>query len=220
MHRGFKQMAMAATLAATTLGAQAAQTLPTSYDMPNGDGQAHGGSYNYWDKAYNGSGDTTVDRSPLSGGLGDLQDGIIASQNWNTVENTDGTGPYVGWFDQDPTLTFHYGQTVQISSVTLYADDANGFGGVYAPTGLTINGTLHSFADPSSSVPEVFSVWGLDLRTSDLTVTIHRNRPGSWVFASEIAIAAAPVPEPTTWALTLGGLLVPLVLRARRHALG
>lgn len=51
----------------------------TSYDMPNGDGQAQGGWLNYWDGAYsNGpAGDCTTDGlsgSYLSGGLGKLTD--------------------------------------------------------------------------------------------------------------------------------------------------
>ena len=38
----------------------------TSYDMPNGDGQAHSGSFNYWDLAYSGSGATSTDGAPLT----------------------------------------------------------------------------------------------------------------------------------------------------------
>ena len=34
----------------------AAPIAVTSYNMPNGSGQASGGTYNYWDLAYNGAG--------------------------------------------------------------------------------------------------------------------------------------------------------------------
>jgi len=51
--------ALAAAAVATPAGA--VQLFATSYDTPNGDGQAHSGSFNYWDKAYTGAGMTTVD---------------------------------------------------------------------------------------------------------------------------------------------------------------
>jgi hypothetical protein len=197
-----------AALALTSLATQAAGVSPVSYDTPNGDGNAHGGSYNYWDQAYTGSGATSTDRSALTGGLGDLTDGVIASQNWYAIENNAGTGPYVGWFDLDPTLTLHFGQAVHITSITLHADDADGSGGVYAPGGITIGGSNHSFLDPVGSAPNVFTVTGLDITTSDLSFTLHRRFSGTWLFVSEITTdAAAAVPEPSTWALGLLGLI-------------
>jgi len=61
---------------------------PDSYDMLNG----NTGSYNYWDETYNGSGCVTCDNAALSGGRGDLTDGIIATETglspkrrWATV---------------------------------------------------------------------------------------------------------------------------------------
>mgnify|MGYP000193255408 CR=1 FL=1 len=62
-------LAAAAVLAATP--AAAVQLFATSYDTPNGDGVAHSGSFNYWDKAYSGTGMTTVDgAAPLSAAVG------------------------------------------------------------------------------------------------------------------------------------------------------
>src|SRR5438067_2130557 len=73
------------------------QLTPISYDMPNGFGRASGGMYNYWDKQYTGTGSTMTDGALLTGGLGDLTDGVIAGGHWYDVENIQGTGPYVGW---------------------------------------------------------------------------------------------------------------------------
>ncbi|MDE2402431.1 MAG: PEP-CTERM sorting domain-containing protein [Burkholderiales bacterium] len=199
-------LATGAVLALATVSVQAATVLPVSYDTPNGDGRAHGGSYNYWDLAYDGNGSTTTDRAALTGGLGDLTDGVIATQNWNQVENSSGTGPYVGWREMDPTLTFHYNQTVHLTSITLYADDADGLGAVYAPGGLTLNGTTYSFADPLGLAPNTFTVSGLDVTAQDFTFTINRRFPASWTFVSEITTTAAAVPEPSTTALALLGL--------------
>ena len=95
----------------------------THYDMLNGYGQAHTGTYNYWDKAYTGSGNTSLEFAPLSGGLGDLTDGVIATQRWDLVENLEGTGPYVGWFAMDPVITFHFAGVHSFSQVTVWHDD-------------------------------------------------------------------------------------------------
>lgn len=72
--------------------AQAGQIAPVSYDMLNGET----GSFTYYDETYNGSGNPQGTLSALSGGLGDLTDGVIASQNWNVAEQA-ANGPYVGW---------------------------------------------------------------------------------------------------------------------------
>ena len=87
-------------LAALAFFAAAAHADPltvSSYDMPNGDGQAAGGTYNYWDATYNGSGHRHHDGSFLSGGTGALTDGVIATQPWDVVSNSQGTGEYVGF---------------------------------------------------------------------------------------------------------------------------
>src|SRR5215471_20513042 len=81
---------------------------PLSYDMLNGNGQASGGAYNYWDKFYTGAGNTMQDNAFLSGGLGDLTDGIVTNEHWFNVENSAGTGPYVGWLFLNPTVVFHF----------------------------------------------------------------------------------------------------------------
>ena len=140
--------------------ANAAAISPISYDMLNGNGQAIGGSFNYWDKNYTGSGNTTQDNAPLSGGLGDLTDGVIATDNWLNVENVTGEGPYVGWLSLDPTITFNFANIVNIDSVTIYVDDYNGVGAgnVRVPHSVNLSMGGASFSsgtlvDPPSSAP-------------------------------------------------------------------
>ena len=79
---------MAAAAAPLLSSAGYAALVPvTSYSMPNGDGQASGGTFNYWDKNYTGSGATTTDGAPLTGGTGDLTDGVTASDIWKIFES-------------------------------------------------------------------------------------------------------------------------------------
>lgn len=188
-----------------TIGtANALQITPISYDMENGGG----GVFKYWDKKYNGTGNTSVDYAPLSGGVGDLTDGIIPTQNWNTpgVENADGTGPYVGWQNRNPVITFNFAGPVKINAVTVYVDDSNGAGAVSVPQSIDLSmgssiynsGTL---ADPPTSTPTSYTFSGLNFSGSSLQLTL--NRRTEWLFASEVTfdgelLGGQQVPEPSS----------------------
>lgn len=183
---------------------------PDSYNMLNG----NTGSYNYWDETYSGAGCATCDNAALSGGRGDLTDGIIATDNWFVTEAPAGNGPYVGW-TLDPTITFHWNAPVNVSSVTFHFDDSNGSGGVSAPASVDVNGINFLISDPAGSAPFSFVANGLAFTGNDLAVTIHRSN--AWVFLSEVEFNVSPVPEPETYAMLLAGLsLVGFAIRRRK----
>ncbi len=176
---------------------------PTSYDMLNGET----GSRRYWDKNYTGSGSTTTDRAALTGGLGDLTDGIVASDNWNIVENYSGTGPYVGWWHIDPIITFHFSDRCDFETVRIHFDDSNGYGRVFSPESVTINNMSFSVADPAGSAPfwAEFDITGVS--TDTLEITLNRKN-GGWVFTSEFDFtASSPVPVPGAVWLFASGLI-------------
>ena len=191
----------------------AAPVAPTSYDMPNG----NVGSYEYWDETYTGSGCVTCSNAALSGGKGDLTDGVIATDNWFVTEAPPGNGPYLGW-TLDPTITFHFAPATAIDSISLYYDDANGAGGVSTPASFIINGTTYGVVDAPGSAPNVFTLSGLGFVGDTFTVTAVRNN--QWVFLSEVTFdGAAPAPEPASWAMMLGGFgAIGGAMRARRKA--
>lgn len=197
----------------------AATISPISYEMPNGYGQASGGSYNYWDKNYTGSGSTSTDGAYLSGGLGDLTDGIVTNLNWYSIENNGGTGPYVGWLDINPTITFHFASSVNINSISIHADDSNGIGGVRLPSSVAFNGGAPlSVVDPDASTsPSFLTFSNLSLIGSDLSITLSRG--DRWIFVDEISFNTSAVPEPETYAMFLAGLgLMGAVSRRRRNS--
>ena len=199
-----------AAMAAVATWAQASQLTVSSYDMPNG----YTGSYNYWDKYYTGSGATTTDGAPLSGGVGDLTDGFISPDNWFVAESpSSGDGPYVGW-TIDPVITVHFSSTVMVDSIRLFLDDSDGAGGVSAPDSVDINATNFVVAEPAGSAPFEFDINNLGLNTDSLTITLHRKN--SWVFMSEMQFYGDVVPEPASMSvLALGGLAL-LRKRARK----
>ena len=193
-------------LVACATAAQSAALTVSSYDMPNGDGQAHGGTYNYWDGTYTGSGDTTVDGSFLQGGTGALTDGVIATDPWYDVSNAAGVGEYVGWHSS-PTITFHFANPVTINTITLYADYSNS-GGVTAPSAVVVDGTTFDNSNYLLTFPgpQPITISGLDIVGSSVTMTLVD--PTYWIFLTEIQFdgLVTAVPEAGNLAMMLAGL--------------
>jgi hypothetical protein len=196
---------------------QAATVSPTSYSMDNGDGTFNGGTYNYWDLNYSGSASTNVDGSPLSGGLGDLTDGVIATDNWFNTENGAGTGPYVGWLNNNPIIDFFFDAVLAFTSVTFYVDDADGAGGVSTPGSITVNGTNYLVSDPLGDDPFAITLDLTGLEASALNVQIFA--ANQWVFVSEVTFDGSPaaVPLPAGGVLMLGALAGLGALRRRKQ---
>ncbi|MGD8451975.1 MAG: C25 family cysteine peptidase [Phycisphaerae bacterium] len=157
--------------------------MPASYDMLNGET----GRYTYYDDAYDGDGNNQQALAPLSGGLGDLTDGVIATQDWDTTPL-----PYVGWQTVDPTITFHFAQWVNVSKVTLHLDDSNGNGGVYPPEDVTfvMGGETLQFdvPDPAAGTPFAATFEGLDLMGDTLEMTIADHSSSRYFMLSEVEI--------------------------------
>ncbi len=198
-----------------------------SYDTPNGSGQASGGTFNYWDKAYTGSGDTTLDGSALTGGTGDLTDGVAAPGVWSTTENVAGDGPYVGWLTSrtlNPLVSFSlltYAEPgyFRVDRIDIHMDNSN-FGGVRAPASILVNGQATTFTAPPVGTSGWSTLSGFTEVTSNGPVDIQFFHSTQWVFVSEVSFDGtwiATVPEPASWAMLIAGFgLVGGSLRRRR----
>ncbi|MEM7456334.1 MAG: hypothetical protein AAF456_18455 [Planctomycetota bacterium] len=181
---------------------------PTSYSMPNGHGRASGGDFNYWDLYYTGSGNTSSDGAFLSGGLGDLTDGVIALDNWGVVESVAGDGPYVGWSNIDPTISFEFAAPVMLQTVRVHLDDSNFSGGVLPPESVTVTSgafsQTFSVPDPLSGDPFWFDIDLQGMTTSSTTLDVTLNRRGEWVFCSEFEFVGQYVINPNSILVTRG----------------
>jgi PEP-CTERM motif len=207
-----------ASLTLSAAAAFAAPIFPSGYDMNNGHGVASSGSFNYWDLEYTGIGATNVDNAPLSGGLGNLTDGVVTTQNWLDVENAAGTGPYVGWRHAvlpELSMTFHFAGLVDIDTIRIHADDSGGLGGVQLPSDALFTwaggSALFSVTDPDPGTAPSwleFSPIGI---TGVESLTVQLGYLNEWIFLDEIAFSGtlAPAPEPATsilMALALAGV--------------
>lgn len=219
-----KKLSLLACLCAAAPLVTAATLSPTSYDLSNGNGVSTGGQFNYWDKSYTGSGNTALDNAPLTGGLGDLTNGVVASDNWFNVESAAGTGPYVGWNRTNlpnASVLFHFAGTVDIDTISIHADDSAGAGGVSLPTAVSfewLGGSLQRAVTdpaPSSSAPSwlVFGNLGI---TGASSVRVSFSYGNEWVFVDEVKFAGA-VPEPAAWAQLAAGLLLIGGVAARKR---
>ncbi|MBZ6377996.1 hypothetical protein B5C34_02065 [Pacificimonas flava] len=206
------------------LPAGAVQIVPDYYDTPNGDA----GTYTYFDDSYDGLGDKTNRYGYLSGGSGDLTDGVIATQPWPVEEGPGGGKAYVGWIDADPVPVFHFADPAVIDSIVIHQDDADGVGGVdHIPrVGMSAwrDGTVvfdqeYFFSDPAGTGPTAITLDTSAMPDVDrIALRMNRLRDGRdhWVFVSEIQFFQADaIPSPASFGLLGLGALTAAGLRRR-----
>ena len=204
---------VAATVAATVAHspAGAVEINPTSYDMVEGGN----GIFVYNDGTYSGSNVAGF----LSGGVGELTDGIIAPSPWFTTP-----APYVGWRFISPEITFNFAPLADLANVTFRFDNAKGAGGVFLPDSLSFDfGSGYQLGTPTLTTEGhlgVFSYNFTGINVSSFKVRIDSAQ--EWVMLTEVDFDGtlsdvAAVPEPASWALMIGGFgLAGAALRRRR----
>ena len=199
-------------LALLASSAHSALLTVDTYSMLNGDV----GSYSYWDETYDGSGNVGISRSFLSGGTGDLTDGIIAATGWIAAEQgppgavLGDNGPYVGWVNLDPFITFTFANLVNITKVTFHVDNSINVGGVGGPRAFSLNGGS-LVSNTSTRVNGGTAALSYNVNYTGTSFTTQIFRSASWVFVSEIQFegTVVDVPAPSAFAyftLALAGL--------------
>ena len=226
MQPNIRIRAVAPLFTLLAVSAHAQQVFSSNYSMPNGQGQEVGGTWNYYDGTYVGTGGNGLTAlSPLSGGSGQLTNGQITNLPWDSVSNSAGTGAYVGWFTVNPVITFNFASTVTISTVKLNLDDS-AVGSVYLPADVVINGKTYvpNQSLNGSSTPADISFSGVGFTGTSLTVELDR-RPDlsipnpysngyDWEMLNQAQFFATP--EPASFLPV--GLGVLLLARKRRSS--
>jgi len=190
---------------AFSVGNYGVPVYPVSYDMLNG----QTGSYNYWDETYNGTGNPLQNLSALSGGLGQLTDGVIGSNSFGTNYGTGVAKEWVGWSSADPEITFYFGETaVDFENIAIYCSNTRSGGvGLFGTVTLSFSDDGVTFGD------EIVYTTTTDERNDSATNFIRVPMPRtakyvrasftdgpnySWVFLSEFLFEQAGTPAPYT----------------------
>lgn len=231
---------VAALLTGFSTSAGAVQIFATSYDLYNGSGTAGYGNVRLYDDTYHGgSGSNTTPYAFLSGGLGDLTDGIAATLNWGDCGGaspcisgpTFDNRPYIGWNNSSlssigsPAVTFHFASGTNIDEVKISMN----YGYHASPILFEMGGVGSTMIiDPSYSgggANHWYDISGLALSGDSLKMTFYYNPtppfgPANWILISEVQFfsAAPAIPEPETYAMMLAGLgLLGFFARRQKH---
>lgn len=178
--------------AAAPLAAQL--VVPLNYTATPGEGQAQGGTFNYFD-------DTGRQ----------LIDGVFGVHDWTANLGNGNAYEWIGWISVNPSLTFNFAATVGVSAVMLGFSRAQG-AGIFLPPVVTIGGqtftlTGNEFADGLRQ-NLTFNLTQPFFGTQ-LTMSLLDNDPGRWIFLDEVQFTAIAVPEPSAAALlALGAALL------------
>lgn len=80
----------------------------------------------------------------------------------------------MGWRNFDPTITFNFGASVAIDTVSLYLAESNN-GGVAPPGSVDIDGTNYAISDPAGTDPFSVSLRGLGFFGTSLSIQLFRS---------------------------------------------
>jgi hypothetical protein len=162
---------------------------PVSYDVQNG----NTGAFTYQDDSYAGQGDRTVDGAYLTGGLGQLSDGIVSSL-WSWSSQAD-AAPWIGWQYTDPDVRFVFDEEKFVDTINLHTL-ANRQAGidVWDSVAVSLDGgapTLFPLNASAFTDNSLHSV-ALPINARATTVRLSLVSDWEWGFLSEVEFVGRP----------------------------
>jgi hypothetical protein len=180
-------------------GAQAyTQVFATNYDMYNGNS-------GYLDDTYSPdpSNNHLTAGAYLSGGKGDLTDGVYALAPSGTTP-----GPFVGWQNYDPTITFHFAEGVNIDTMVLWMDGSPTGGAVQIPEQVAVTMGSTTIISNLNEAPDLagfqFNIF-YPLSNNELEITLYQR--GEWIMLYEVQFYRGvnspdvPLPPPSSYSV-------------------
>ena len=132
-----------------------------------------------------------------------LTDGIIGANDWQNP-----AGPWVGWLNTDPTITFTFASSVTVNEVRIGFNRDESYGRIFIPQNVIIEST--TFSPSSSAIGDKergFLSFDGAWTGSTLSITLKNGTAHSspyWIFVDEMTFSA--VPEPSTYLAGLSAL--------------
>lgn len=148
----------------------------------------------------------------------ELNDDVFNQPVWPTPFGS--AEALVGWENTNPTITFNFPSTVNITSFTVWAADSDGSAGVALPSQLQLTAvgfdqtfTVTNPAGSGAAVALTFS--GLNIDAS--SITLVATRTASWTMFTEVDFFGPVIPETSTWTAIAGVLALGTALVVRRR---
>ena len=102
-------------------------------------------------------------------------------------------------------MTFNFAGVEHINSVTVWVDNTIGYGGVYLPSSVAIDGTSYSIApDNINPNPRGYTFSNLGIIGSSVDVQFFQSSGYPWVMVGEVSFDSG-IPEPSSWVMMLLG---------------
>jgi hypothetical protein len=166
---------------------------PVSYSAPNGTLGPAGLLYR--DDLYSGAGDRYADGATLSGGLGQLTDGMTGCGNDPRQDCGKGPGrDWVGW-REDPTLVFDFGRRCNFTMIRIFTANFPPAGAAlwttatvsFSDDGLEWHGGVLDTATAAGQANHTARFIDIPVNGSGRLVRIHLVRAPSsmWLLVSE-----------------------------------